>query len=77
MKKTIAIRLVNDVYELVAECSKTKFAFDVFAERDRVIVPCSSLMGMFSINPAEPFEIEIPDREDAKDFINYVSKFEI
>lgn len=77
MQKTIKIEFVNDVYDLVTECTKTKFAFDVFAKRDRVIIPCSSLMGMFSLNPAVPFDIEVPDREDAKDFINYISKFEI
>jgi hypothetical protein len=77
MKKVIAIENIGDVYNFVAECAKLKCAYDVYAERGRISIPCNSLMGIISMNPSEPFDIIIPDTEETKNFVNYISKFEV
>ena len=73
MTRTIEIDKVRDVAEFVAAANKVNGA--VYARRgDKISVDAKSLMGMFSIDPSSPFNVEYND--DNTEFDAFVSRFE-
>ncbi len=75
--KTITINNIKEVYEFVAECSRSKAGLDIFATQGKAVIPCTSIMGMFAIDTSIPFIVSYPDNKDTIDFDNYLSKFEV
>ena len=73
MVRTIEIDKVRDVAEFVAAANKVNGA--VYARRgDKLSVDAKSLMGMFSIDPSIPFDVDYLD--DNEEFDAFVSQFE-
>ena len=73
MTRTIEIDKVRDVAEFVAAANKANGA--VYARRgNKISVDAKSLMGMFSIDPSSPFDVEYDD--DNVEFDEFVSQFE-
>ena len=73
MIKTIEIDKVRDVAEFVAAANKANGA--VYARRgNKISVDAKSLMGMFSIDPSSPFNVEYDDGNI--EFDDFVSQFE-
>lgn len=73
MIRTIEIDKVRDVAEFVAAANRAKGA--VYARRgDKLSVDAKSLMGMFSIDPSIPFDVDYLD--DNEEFDAFVSQFE-
>ena len=77
IRENIKIDNVKEVYEFVEKCNKNKSALDIYAERDNARVQCSSLLGMFYIDPSTVFTIVYPDNADTKDFAAYITKFKV
>ena len=77
MEKTLVINNVKEVYEFVSECNRTPKSFDIYASRDKIAVPCISVMGMFSLDPSIPFTINYPTGKDMEGFEQYITKFEV
>ena len=73
MTRTIDIDTVRDVAEFVAATNKANGA--VHARRaTKLSVDAKSLMGMFSIDPSSPFDVEYDDGN--VEFDEFVSQFE-
>ena len=73
MTRTIEIDKVRDVAEFVAAANKANGA--VYARRgNKISVDAKSLMGMFSIDPSIPFDVDYLD--DNEEFDAFVSQFE-
>ena len=73
MIRTIEIDKERDVAEIVAAANKANGA--VYARRgNKISVDAKSLMGMFSIDPSSPFDVEYDD--DNVEFDEFVSQFE-
>ena len=73
MIRTIEIDKVRDVAEFVAAANRANGA--VYARRgNKISVDAKSLMGMFSIDPSSPFDVEYDD--DNVEFNEFVSQFE-
>lgn len=73
MIRTIEIDKVRDVAEFVAAANKVNGV--VYARRgNKISVDAKSLMGMFSIDPSSPFNVEYDD--DNAEFDEFVSQFE-
>ena len=73
MTRTIEIDNVRDVAEFVAAANKVNGT--VYARRgEKISVDAKCLMGMFSIDPSSPFDVEYDDDNVA--FDEFVSQFE-
>ena len=73
MIRTIEIDKVRDVAEFVSAANKVNGA--VYARRgNKLSVDAKSLMGMFSIDPSIPFDVDYLD--DNEEFDAFVSQFE-
>ena len=75
--KTITINNIKEIYEFVSECSHSKLGADIYAIKGKAVIPCTSIMGMFSIDTSTPFTVSYPDSEDSAEFEKYLSKFEV
>ena len=74
MTRTIEIDKVRDVAEFVAAANKVNGA--VYARRgEKISVDAKSLMGMFALDPSQPFMIEYP--ADATELDAFITPFEI
>ena len=75
--KTIIITNIRDLYNFVAAAAHSKVGSEIYAKQGRAVIPCVSIMGMFSIDTSKPFCVEYPDTEDAADFGKFLSTFEV
>ena len=75
VSKTLKIDNVKDVYNFVRVCCESTCAYDIYAERGRITTPCTSIMGMFSLDTSQPFTCSYPEEE--KSFESYIKQFEI
>lgn len=72
--KTIIIDSIADISRLVALANYCPT--DVFAYRgSKMSVSAKSLMGMFALDPSQPFIIEYP--ADAKNLDAFITPFEV
>ena len=72
--RTVVIDSISDVSRLVALANKCPT--DVFAYRgSKVSVDAKSLMGMFALDPSQPFTIEYP--ADATELDAFITPFEV
>lgn len=74
---SVAIPTVKEVYAFVENATKSVAGSAIYAKRDKVVVPCTSIMGMFSIDPSEPFEVIVPEDKEDAEFIKYISQFSV
>lgn len=72
--RTVVIDSISDISRLVALANKCPT--DVFAYRgSKVSVDAKSLMGMFALDPSQPFMIEYP--ADATELDAFITPFEV
>lgn len=77
--KFLKINNINDMKDFVQAASASVDGLDIYAKKGRTIVPCTSLMGMFTIDAASGFICEYPEPTTpcAKDFEKFISQFEV
>lgn len=71
--KVITITQIKDVYELVNKA--TAVDGDIVLQRGKYAVDGKSILGIFSLDLTQPINITYP--EDAVDFEQYISAFEV
>lgn len=71
-RKRVEMAYIKEVYRFVQEASKLRNPPMVYQES--MAIPATSLIGMFTIDPSEPFIVEYD--KNAKDFENYISRYE-
>lgn len=74
---TLVINNVADVYSFVAKCGKLKCANEIIAHNNTVRTPCTSILGMFALDPSLPFVIDYPITKETEWFREYIAKFEV
>ena len=72
ISRNIKIEKVKDVYAFVQEATKTG---RVKVTRGDFSVQGSSMMGMFAIDPSEPFTVEYDS--DNVEFNSFIHQFEV
>ena len=72
MSKTIKLKELSDIYQLVGEASKLEG--DVLIKRGKFVVDAKSILGILSIDMSQGATITYPD--DAPAFDEFISKFE-
>lgn len=73
MNKTIKLKELSDIYSFVQEASKVDG--DVLVQRGKFTVDAKSILGILSLDMSQGALITYP--EDANDFDNYLSNFEV
>lgn len=71
-RKRVKFNYIKEVYSCVAEANKLKTV--PMVRQGATSIPATSLLGMFTIDPSEPFEIEY-DRDETA-FEEFISRYE-
>lgn len=75
--KVLKIPLIKDVYAFVEKCCESADAASIYATRGRIEVPCTSILGMFSLDTSTPFAVSYPDSKATSEFEKFISQFVI
>ena len=75
--KIIKIDTIREVNDFVRICTANPEGLEFYASRGKTNVPCTSLMGVFALDPSLPFVVTYPDTPKTESFTAYISQFEV